>query len=50
MTEMALHLQRHDLEIGNGGMELRVPIDQPLVAIDQALAVKIDEDLAHGMA
>ena len=31
-------------------MELRVPIDQPLVAIDQALAVEIDEDLAHRMA
>ena len=50
MPEMALHLPRHDLEIGNGGMELRVPIDQPLVAIDQALAVEIDEDLAHRMA
>ena len=42
---MALHLPRLDLEIGDGGMELRVPIDQPLVAIDQALAVEIDETL-----
>ena len=50
MPEVALDLALIDLEIRNGRVQLRVPIHQPLVAIDQSLAMQIDEDLAHGMA
>ena len=39
-----------DLEVGDGGLEARVPIDQALVAIEQALAVEIDEHLEDGAA
>ena len=38
-----------DLEIGDRGLEMRVPVDQPLAAIDQPLVVHIDEDLDHGV-
>jgi hypothetical protein len=44
---MALHLAGFDLEIRNRGLQLGVPVDQPLVAIDQPLIVEIDEDLDH---
>ena len=38
-----------DLEVGDRGLELRVPVDQPLAVIDQALLVERDEDLEHGL-
>src|SRR6185437_12067758 len=47
VPERAFGLAAFDLEIGNGGMQLGVPVDQPLVAIDQAFLVQADEDLAH---
>ena len=48
VPEMALGLDLLDLEIGNRGEQLGVPIDQALVLVDQAGAVEIDEHLAHG--
>ncbi len=45
---MAVHLALLDLEVGNGGLEVRVPVHQPLVAVDQPRLVQIDEHLAHG--
>ena len=45
----AVNLTLLDLEVGDGGLELRVPIDQTLVAIDQALLVEGDKDLAHSL-
>src|SRR3990170_8972346 len=48
MPEMPLGLDLLDLEIGNGGQELGVPIDQALVLVDQAGTVEVDEDLAYG--
>ena len=36
-----------DLEIGNRRLEFGIPVDQPVVAIDQPLTVKGDEHLAH---
>ncbi len=39
-----------DFEIGNRGLEMRVPVDQPLVAIDEALIIERHEDLLHGLA
>ena len=38
-----------DLEIGNRGLEMRVPVHQTLAAIDEALVIHIDEDLDHGV-
>ena len=48
MPQMALRLGGHHLQIGDGGVQARIPVDQPLVLVDQALAVELDEDLAHG--
>ena len=48
MPEVTLHLDLLDLEVGDGGEQLRVPIDQALVLVDEAGAVEIDEHLAHG--
>ncbi len=47
MPELALHFLRLDLEVGDGGSEFRVPIDQALVAIEQPVAIKLDEHLEH---
>ena len=38
VPEMALDLELLDLQVGDGGLELRVPVHQPLVAVDQACA------------
>ena len=47
------HVTRHldvlDFQIGNRGFEMRVPVHQPLAAIDQALAVHVHEDLDDGV-
>ena len=45
---MPLDLDLLHLEVGNGREQLRVPIDQPLVLVDQTLAVKLHEHLEHG--
>ena len=42
-----LHLDLLHLEIGDRGEQLRVPVDQPLVLVDQALVVERDEHLEH---
>ena len=44
----AVHLALLDLQVRDGGLEMRIPVHQPLVAIDQALLVQLHEDLAHG--
>jgi hypothetical protein len=36
-----------DLKVGNRRFELRIPVDQPLVLVDQAFLVEINEDLQH---
>jgi hypothetical protein len=36
-----------DLQIRDRGLEMRVPVDQPLAAIDVALVVEIDEHADH---
>ncbi len=47
IPERALGLAALDFEVADRGVQLRVPIDQPLIAIDQALAMELDEDAAH---
>src|SRR5581483_5056585 len=50
VPERALGLVRLDLEVRDRGLQLRIPVDQALVAIDQAAAVELDEHLADGAA
>ena len=38
-----------DLEVRDRGLEMRVPVDQPLAAVDQPLVVHIHEDLDDGI-
>lgn len=38
---------RLDFEIGNRGLQLGVPVHQPLVAVDEAVVVEVDEGLDH---
>ena len=47
VPHLALHLAGLDLEVGDGGLEVRVPVHQPLVAVDQALGVQLHKHLAH---
>jgi hypothetical protein len=46
--QLALHvLLVLDLQVGQRGVVLRAPVDQPRVPVDQALLVEADEHLAH---
>jgi hypothetical protein len=47
VPEMALNFLRFHLKVGNRGLQLGVPVDQTLVAIDQPLIVEVHEDLHH---
>ncbi len=44
----AVDLLLLDLQVRDGRLEMRVPVHQTLVAIDQAVLVQLDEDLADG--
>ena len=46
---MALHLHLLHLQIGDGGQQLGVPVDQALVLVDQPLAMQLHEDLEDGL-
>ena len=48
VPELALDLPLLDFQVGNRRVQLGVPIDQALVAINQPLSVQFDEHLAHG--
>jgi hypothetical protein len=50
VPELALDLLGLDLEVRDGGAELRVPIDEALVAVEQALAIELHEHLEDGAA
>ena len=45
IPEAALDLDLLHFEIGDRGQQLRVPVDQPLVLVDQPFAVQLDEHL-----
>src|SRR3546814_14349592 len=47
VPEAALNLVRLDLKVRNRGLELRIPVHEALVAVDQPLFVEVDEYLAH---
>ena len=42
---MAVGLDVLDLEIGDRGLEFRIPVDEAFAAIDEPLVVEVDEDL-----
>jgi hypothetical protein len=48
VPHVALDLDILDFEIGNGGFEAWMPVDQALGAVDQAALVQLDEDLGDG--
>ena len=45
VPEMAVDLGRLDLEVRDRGLQRAVPVDQPLVLVDQAVAIEVDEHL-----
>ena len=47
VPQRALGLAALDLQVGDHRVHLGVPIDQPLVAIDQPLAMERDKDAPH---
>ena len=49
VPEIALHLAALDFQVGDRGLEFRIPVHQTPVAIDQALIVQRDEHRAHGL-
>jgi hypothetical protein len=48
MPQLAVDLLLLDLKVGDRRVQLGVPVHQALVAVDQAVLVEVDEDLAHG--
>ena len=48
IPEAALDLDLLHLEIGDRGQQLRIPVHQPLVFVDQAFAVQFDEHFHDG--
>ena len=46
--EGAALFQRIDLEVGDRRLQLRVPVDQPLVLVDQAAPMQLDEHRDDG--
>ena len=48
IPETAFDLDLLHLEIGNRGQQLRIPVHQPLVFVDQAFAMQFDEHLHDG--
>ena len=47
--ELSARLDLHDFEIGNRGLEFRVPVDEALVLVDQPLVVELHENLHDGL-
>ena len=45
LNELVGHLALLDLEVGDGRARPGVPVDEVVVAVDQALVVEVDEDL-----
>ena len=46
--ERALALDLHDLEVRDRGLKLRVPVDEPLVLVDQPLTIELNEHFRDG--
>jgi hypothetical protein len=49
VPEVAVLLARFDLEVRDRGLQHRIPVDEPLAAIDEARLEEAHEDLGHGV-
>ena len=49
MPEFAVDLPRFDLKIRDRGFQARVPVDEPLVAVEQPLVIEIHKHLDDGL-
>ena len=49
VPEIAVDLLLLDLEVGDRSEELRIPVDEPLVLVDQPFLVERDEHFEHGL-
>ena len=49
MPHMACLVDILDLKIGNRSLEMRIPVHQPLAAIDEAFVIHIYKDLDHSI-
>ena len=47
VPQMAFHFDLLDFQVRNCRVQLRIPVDQTLVLVDEALLVERDEDLEH---
>ena len=47
--EVALHVFVVDFVVGNGGLELGIPVHQALAAVDEALFEQVEESVTHGL-
>ena len=47
MPQVAIFFLGQYLQVGYGGVQHRVPVDQPLAAVDQAFLVQAHEDFLH---
>ena len=48
VVHVAVFFAVFDFEVGDGGFQYRVPVDETLTAIDKAVVVEFDEEGAHG--
>ena len=49
MPEFAVDLARFDFKIRNCGFQAGIPVDETLVAVQQALVVKLNKHLDNGI-
>ena len=48
VPHLAIDFDVFHLKVGDRGLELRVPVDEPLALVDQPLIVEADEDFEDG--
>ena len=47
VPELSVFLFRHDFEVGQGGVQHGVPVDQAFAAVDQLVVVEVDKHFSH---
>ena len=50
VPQVAVFLGAFDFEVGDGGLEHRIPVDQTLAAVDQALLIEADKGFGDDVA
>ena len=49
IPHMPLFLQHADFQIGDGGVQLRIPVYKALILVDQTFFIQLDKHLFHGI-